>query len=185
MTLRPVARAVKARGRIEPVPDWRCLERPRFNMSTSIKGNATMTEVITPQYILRSVFVALGQGLISLAVEQFDDHFTFNDRALGLTFSDKGRLSDYFKKSRELLPDTAVEVKSAFECADFAFAEWKLTAIHSTSYGSVQVRTPIVLPGASIARIESGRIRYWSDYYDEKASMRLTLASFFVEWIEY
>lgn len=144
-----------------------------------------MTGVITPQYILRSVFVALGQGLISLAVEQFDEHFTFNDRALGLAFSDKGRLSDYFKKSRELFPDTAVEVTSSFESGACAFAEWKLKATHSTSYGSVQVRTPIVVPGASIARIENGRISYWSDYYDEKTSMRLTLASFFTEWIDY
>ena len=144
-----------------------------------------MTGVITPQYVLRSVFVALSQGMVSLAVDQFNDHFTFNDRALGLEFSDKGRLSDYFKKSRELFPDTAVEVGSAFESGDFAFAEWKLTATHSTSYGSVQVRTPFSLPGASIARIENGRISYWSDYYDEKTSMRLTLASFFIEWIDY
>jgi hypothetical protein len=154
-------------------------------MKPSLKSNDAMMDAHSPQHIVTSVLAALSKREISVAIDQFDEHFTFNDRALGLEFSDKGHLREYFVKVRELFPDTAIEVVSTFESGYSAFAEWKVTATRPTSYGSVQLRLPISLPGASIARIERGRIRYWSDYYDEKTSMRLTLASFFVEWIEY
>ena len=154
-------------------------------MKPSLKSSDAMMGASTPQHIVRSVLAALSQREISVAIDQFDEHFTFNDRALGLEFSDKGHLREYFVKVRELFPDTAIEVVSSFESGYYAFAEWKVTATRPTSYGSVKLRLPISLPGASIARIQRGRIRYWSDYYDQKTSMRLTLASFFVEWIEY
>ena len=154
-------------------------------MDSHINRNAVVTERRGPQFIPKSVFAALSEARISLAVDQFDDHFTFKDRALGLEFSDKEGLREYFEKSRELFPDSAIEVKSTFEVDDFAFAEWRLTATQFTSYGSVPLRLPISLPGASIARIQGEKIRYWSEYYDEKTSKRVTLASFFVEWIEY
>jgi limonene-1,2-epoxide hydrolase len=154
-------------------------------MKPSLKSNDVMIGASTPQHIVRSVLAALSQKKISVAIDQFDEDFTFNDRALGLEFSDKEGLREYFAKIRELFPDTAIEVVSTFESGDWASAEWKVTATRPTSYGSVKLRLPISLPGASIARIQRGRISYWSDYYDEKTSMRLTLASFFVECIEY
>jgi ketosteroid isomerase-like protein len=139
----------------------------------------------TPRQLLRTVLEALGQGRIAEAVDQFDDHFTFNDRALGLQFADKERLREFFKKSRELFPDTAVRVVSTYESGDTAFAEWNLTATRPGYHRSVPLQMPIALSGASIATIKNGGITNWSDYYDEKSSMRLTLASFFVPWIDY
>ena len=154
-------------------------------MKPSLKSSDAMMGASTPQHIVRSVLAALSRKEISVAIDQFDDRFTFNDCALGLEFSDKGHLREYFVKVRELFPDTTIEVISTFESGYSAFAEWKVTATRPTSYGSVKLRLPISLPGASIARIQRGRIRYWSDYYDEKTSMRLTLASFFVGSIDY
>ena len=154
-------------------------------MNPSTSSKAMWTGVSSPQSLLRAVLTALSQGRISEAVDSFDANFTFNDRALGLEFADKERLSEFFKRSRELFPDAALEVVSTCESGDTAFAEWKLTATWPTYYGSVKIKLPISLRGASIARIENGRIRYWSDYYDEKSSMRLTLASSFKDWIAY
>jgi hypothetical protein len=139
----------------------------------------------TPRYLLRAVLEALGQGRIAEAVDQFDDHFIFNDRALGLQFADKERLRQFFKKSRELFPDTAVRIVSTYESGDTAFAEWNLTATRLGYHCSVPLQMPIALSGASIASVKNGGITYWSDYYDEKSSLRLTLASFFVPWIDY
>ena len=150
-------------------------------MNTSIKSDTAVTAVSNPKYILQSVLTALSHGKISEAVDQFDDDFTFNDQALGLEFTDKGRLSEFFQKSRELFPDTVMEVISAFESGDHVIAEWKLTATQTLSYWML----PISLPGISIAEIENGRITHWSDYYDEKTSRRVTLASLFTDWIEY
>ena len=153
-------------------------------MNTSIKPDTTVTAVSNPKYILQSVFTALSHGKISEAVDQFDDDFTFNDQALGLEFTDKRRLSEFFQKSRELFPDTVVEVISTFESGDHVIAEWKLSATQTVSYW-IQLQVPISVRGVSIAEIENGRITHWSDYYDEKTSRRMTLASLFTDWIEY
>jgi hypothetical protein len=58
------------------------------------------------------VLAALNQGSISGAVDQFADDFTFTDHARGLQFSEKDRLAEFLQKSRQLFPDTVVEVVS-------------------------------------------------------------------------
>jgi ketosteroid isomerase-like protein len=159
----------------------RCVRKGVDGMSVQTYGNAVSAHVATPKYLVRAVLAALSQGNISEAVDKFDNHFTFNDRALGLELAEKGRLTAFFKKSRELFPYAAIQVVSAYESGDSAFAEWKLTATWPTYYISVPVHLPISLSGASIARVGNGRIVTWSDYYDEKTSKRLTLASSFLE----
>jgi ketosteroid isomerase-like protein len=135
--------------------------------------------------ILQSVLVALNEGKISEAVDQFDERFTFTDHALDLEFTDKSRLIEFFQKSRELFPDTVVEVDSSFQCGDDVVAEWKLTATQTKPYGSTRFRIPSSVRGTSIVRIENGKITHWSDYYDKTRSWRFSLAAFFTEWIEY
>ena len=134
---------------------------------------------------LRSVLTALSEGKFSEAVSRFDDHFTFIDQALDLEFTDKERLIEFFRKSRELFPDTALEIESTFAYEDHAAAEWKLTATQTESYGCQHYRFPIVVRGSTIVRVDNGRITRWSEYYDEKTSRRYRLAGMFKEWIEY
>ena len=142
--------------------------------------------VSDPKRMLQSVLAALNEGKIADAVDQFDDHFTFTDHALDLEFTDKGRLTEFFQKSRELFPDTVVEVDSSFQCGDHAIAEWKLTATtQAMPYGSTRFRIPISLRGTSIVHTKNGRITHWSDYYDQNRSWRFSLAAIFKEWIEY
>jgi hypothetical protein len=141
------------------------------------------TRVNAPERILQSALSALSGGKISEVVEQFNDLFTFNDHALALEFRDKLRLTAFFRKTRELFPDTEVEVVSTFECQDQAVAEWRLTATQPVPYGSISYRYPILLRGATIVQIENERITRWSDYYDQIASRRL--AVFFTECIEH
>lgn len=161
------------------------LGKDMTGMNSTTKKKAIWTGVTHPQYLVRAVLAALSQGRISEALDQFDENFTFYDRALGLEFVDKERLREFFEKSRQLFPDTAVELIAAYESGDTAFSEWRLTATWPTYYGSVPLQLPISLRGASIAKIQNGRIRYWSDYYDEKSSWRLTLASYFMDRNEY
>jgi hypothetical protein len=40
------------------------------------------------------------------------------------------------------------------------------------------------LHGASIIRIENGKVSEWSDYYDGLTSRRTALAAQFEEWVE-
>ena len=50
--------------------------------------------------IVRSVIIALNKKQISDAVDQFFERFTFTDHALGLEFTEKEHLLDFFRKSR-------------------------------------------------------------------------------------
>jgi len=154
--------------------------------TTDMDTDIARVGVSAPKRILQSVLAALNEGKISKAVDQFDDHFTFTDHALDLEFTDKGRLVEFFQKSRELFPDTVVEVDSTFQCGDYVIAEWKLTATTQTvPYGSTRFAIPISLRGTSIVRVENRRITHWSDYYDRNRSWRFSLAAFFTEWIEH
>lgn len=139
----------------------------------------------SPREILQSALAALDDGRVPEVVAQFDDRFTFNDHALALGFTDKPRLTEFLNKTRELFPDTTLEVLSLFEDGDHAIAEWKLSATQIVPYGSFSYRFPVSLLGTTIVRVESGRIIQWSDFYDQNTSRRVALASLFTEWIEY
>ena len=154
-------------------------------MTTCTKIDRSLSRAVTPVDILQSVLAALNQRNISTAVDQFADDFAFNDYALDLRFTDKGRLTEFFRKACELFPDTVVELVSTFECGDYAIAEWKLTATQTESFGSRSYRFPMVLRGSTIVQIENGRVAHWSDYYDQLRSRRGPLKAFFEEWIEY
>jgi steroid delta-isomerase-like uncharacterized protein len=157
-------------------------------MSTSaINADAALTGVRSPKRILLSVVAALSGGKISEAVGAFSDQFTFTDNALGLAFSDKTRLTEFFQKSRELFPDTKLVVTSTFESGDRVIAEWKLTATEVVPYLGLRTtsfRRPFSLPGVSVVEIKHARIVNWSDYYDLPTSRRMGLGAFFEEWIE-
>jgi steroid delta-isomerase-like uncharacterized protein len=153
-------------------------------ISTSTERDNGLSRVGAPQRILQSVLEALNQGRISQTVDQFDDDLTFNDHALGIDFTDKGRLTEFFEKCREFFPDAAVEVISIFECGDRVVAEWKLNATETVPFGSTQFRKPISVGGTSIVQITNGRVTRWSDYYDSVASRRFKVAAYFEEWVE-
>jgi ketosteroid isomerase-like protein len=138
-----------------------------------------------PLRTLQSALAALSKGRVREVVEQFADNFTFHDHALTLEFRDKSCLTDFFEKSRELFPDTRLEIVSLFEDGDRAIAQWKLSATQTVPYGSISYRFPISLHGATIVRVEDERIVQWSDYYDQSSSWRMSLGAFFTDWVEY
>jgi ketosteroid isomerase-like protein len=141
------------------------------------------TIVNTPQQILQSALDALREGNISEVLGHFADDFTFNDHTLTLEFTDKARLRKFFEKSRELFPGTALEIVSIFENGDRAIAQWKLSAMQIVSCFSISYRFPISLFGATIVRVENGRIVQWSDYHDQSSSRRMSLPAFFIDGI--
>ena len=75
---------------------------------------------------LEAVLSALRRGLIEEAVAQFCEPFTFVDHGLGLEFTDKARLAEFFRKARELYPDSSVLIDSTFRSDECVIAEWTL-----------------------------------------------------------
>src|SRR5262245_1514300 len=155
-----------------------------MNIIADISQSETSLITKTRSDILDSMLIALSEGKITEFVERFSDDFKFTDHALSLEFTDKGCLTEFLKKSRELFPDTVVEVRSTFESEDYAIAEWTLTATETAGYGSMQLRLPISLSGVSISQFNGGKITRWTDYYDQLTSRRVGLSAFFTEWVE-
>jgi steroid delta-isomerase-like uncharacterized protein len=160
--------------------------RPPIHEGVLSLDDEDSTSLNAPRSILQSALAALSEGRISEVVAQFDDRFKFNDHALTLEFTEKTRLTEFLDKSRELFPDTALEVVSVMESGDHAIAEWRLTATQTVPFfGSTSYRLPISVHGSTIVRVEHGKIVEWSDYYNQSSSRRMNLAAFFTEWIEY
>jgi ketosteroid isomerase-like protein len=141
------------------------------------------TTARSPQQILQSALTALREGNVSEVLELFADHFTFNDHLLTLQFTDKRHLREFFEKSRELFPDTALEIVSLFGEADHAVAQWKLAATQIVPCGASSYQFPVSLFGATIVRVEKERIVQWTDYHDQGSSRRMSLAAFFTKGI--
>jgi len=99
-----------------------------------INGNGTSPRIV------QLALAALSEGRVSELAEQFDQHFPFNDHSLGLEFTNKASLTEFFEKSRELFPETTLEMVSLFESGNRAIAEWILAATQTQPDGSISYR---------------------------------------------
>jgi hypothetical protein len=171
------------------------LEQQAYPQEEGEARDNESTGVKTPQHILQSALDALRKGSISEVLDQFADDFIFNDDALTLEFTDKLRLGEFFEKSRELFPGAGPEIVSIFEEGDQAIAQWKLSTMQIVAYGwnpsamqnipydSICYRFPIFLFGATIVRVDNGKIVRWTDCHDQSSSQRMSLPAFFTEGI--
>jgi steroid delta-isomerase-like uncharacterized protein len=147
--------------------------------------NRASAEPTTPHRILQTALAAWRQGNFAAAANQFNDQFTFTDHALGLEFKDKGRLTEFLAKTRELFPDSERKANTIFSSGDRVICEWTLTATHAVPFWNGRLRKePVCVQGISVVQIKNGKISEWSDYYDELKSRRSRVAAFFTEWIE-
>lgn len=127
----------------------------------------------------------LNSGRIDDLIANFAEQFRFKDHGIGLEFTEKERLAEFFRKAREFYPDSVLRTDGIFVSGDRVITEWtRRTTLTEPFYGSLSRKVPISLRGASIIRIDDGKITDWSDYYDGLASRRTALASFFTEWVE-
>ena len=130
-----------------------------ITMTTAcIEVDRLLCRAVTPVDILQTALAALNRRNISEALDQFADDFAFNDYALDLHFTDRGRLTEFFQKACGLFPDPVMELVSTFECGDYAIGEWKLTGTLIEQFGSRSYRFPIRLRGSTIVQTENGRV---------------------------
>ena len=139
-----------------------------------------------PEKIVLAVISHLNKGEIDDALALFADQFSFKDHGIGLEFNAKDRLAEFFRKARELYPDTLVRIETIFMSRQHVLTEWTVKAtLIEPAFGNWRQKVPISLHGASVVLAENGRIKRWSDYYDGLVSRRTALASYFTEWVEY
>jgi steroid delta-isomerase-like uncharacterized protein len=155
-----------------------------MNTDSTVLENAS-TETTTPSRILQTALAALRQGNFVDFADQFNDQFTFIDHALELEFRDKGRLTEFLAKIRELFPDSERKTSSIFSSGDRVISEWTLTATMTEPFlGGTLRKVPILVRGISVVQIKNGKINHWADYYDQLKSLRYSVATWFTEWIE-
>jgi len=148
-------------------------------MSESAFETATSEQMVLP------VLTRLDNGNIDDAIARFAEEFTFKDRGIGLEFKDKGRLTEFFQKTREYFPDSSLQVDSILMSLDHVVSEWTLhTSVTEPFYGALSRKVQILLHGVSVVRTKNGEIIEWSDYYDGLTSRRTALAAYFTDWGE-
>jgi hypothetical protein len=104
---------------------------------------------------------------------------------IGLEFSEKERLAEFFRKTRELYPDSSLQTDAIFVSGDHVIIRWSLhVTLTEPFYGQLSRKVSVELQGVSIVRTDNGKVTDWADYYDGLAVRRTALASYFTEWVE-
>lgn len=134
-------------------------------------------QTLSPETVVSAVLTQLNHGQIEDAIASFAVGFRFKDHGIGLEFTDKVRLSEFFRKTRELYPDSFCYASQYFASGEHVITLWTLeVTITEPFYAGLSRKVPISLPGVSIVRIDNGKIVDWADYYDGLTSRRTALA---------
>lgn len=74
--------------------------------------NQHLIELAACDETVLSPLTRLKNGTVEDAVADFAESFRFTDRGLGLEFTDRERLRDFFQKERELYPGLSFQLFS-------------------------------------------------------------------------
>ena len=142
-------------------------------------------QTLSPERIVSEALKHLNQEEIREATACFAADFRYQDHGIGLEFKNKERLTEFFRKARELYPDYVVRTDQTFVSGEHVITQWTLqVTITEPFYGGLSRRLPLSLRGVSIVRVDNGKIADWADYYDGLMSRRTALAAHFSEWID-
>jgi steroid delta-isomerase-like uncharacterized protein len=145
--------------------------------------SAIAIERARTEEVILSVVAHLKNGEIDDAINLFAEEFTYRDRGIGLEFTNKERLAEFFQKTREFVPDSCLQIDSMLMSVDHVVGEWTLhTTVTEPFYPGLMRKVPILLHGVSVVRTKNGKITRWSDYYDGLTSRRTALAAHFTDW---
>jgi steroid delta-isomerase-like uncharacterized protein len=153
-----------------------------------IQRRTEMVEMLVGMEALEGVVLTvlerLRNGKIEDAIACFAEEFSFKDHGVDLEFKNKERLAEFFRKTRELYPDSLLQTDAIFVTGDHVITEWTLQANvrEPGYYVGVSLTFPVSVHGVSIVLIDNGKVADWSDYYDKLTSRRGALASYFTEW---
>jgi len=143
-------------------------------------------QTLSAEKIVSAVLCQLNHEEVEEAIASFAASFRFKDHGIGLEFSDKHRLTEFFQKTRDLYPDYSLQTDQVFVIGDDVITQWTLYAtLAEPFYGRLTRKIPISIAGVSIVHTDKGQITDWADYYDGLTSRRTVLAAYFTEWIEY
>jgi hypothetical protein len=86
-------------------------------------------QMTASEEVVLNALTNLKNGKIENAIARFAAEFRFKDHGLGLEFSDKERLTEFFRKSREFYPDSFLQTDTIFLSGDHLITEWTLQTV--------------------------------------------------------
>jgi len=113
--------------------------------------------------VVLTVLSQLNNGKVEEAVAGFAEEFRFKDHGLGLEFTDKKRLAEFFEKTREFFPDTRLQTDVILVIGERVITEWTLNAtLPEPFYGGLKRKVKIYCTGRPLfgprtARSPTGR----------------------------
>src|ERR1700751_1383008 len=85
-----------------------------------------LVEVEALEGVVLTVLERLRNGKIEDAIACFAEEFSFKDHGVDLEFKNKERLAEFFRKKRELYPDSLLQTDTIFVSGDRVITEWTL-----------------------------------------------------------
>jgi steroid delta-isomerase-like uncharacterized protein len=138
-------------------------------------------QTLSPVKLVSEVLTHLNQEQIEDATACFAADCRYQDHGIGLDFSATERLTDFFRKTRELYPDYFLRTDQVLVSGEYVITQWTLqVTIKEPFYGEYSWKLPLSLPGVSVVRVENDKIADWADYYDGLTSRRTALAAHFI-----
>jgi hypothetical protein len=132
---------------------------------------------LSPQRAVSAVLRQPNQKRIEDATACFATDFGIRITALDWSLGKKNVWRN-FQKTRERYPDSSLQTDRILVSGDYVITEWTLRyKLTEPFYGGLSRKVPISLHGASIVRIENGKITDWADYYDGLTSRRTALGA--------
>ena len=143
-------------------------------------------QTLSSQEVVSAVLRLINQEQIEDAVACFTTDCRYKDHGIGLEFTDKERLTEFLRKTREFYPDYFLQADQTFVSGEHVITQWTLqVTIIEPFYAGLTRSVPISIAGVSVVRTDNGKIADWADYYDGLTARRTALAAHFTEWVEY
>src|SRR5215469_8308793 len=141
-----------------------------------------LVQSLTPEILVSAVLRQISDGHVEDATASFAPCFRFRDHGIGLEFSDKARLLEFFQKANELYPNRSLQTEKLLVIGDHVISQWTLkVTISEPFWAGLTRRTPISIAGVSIVRCENGQITDWVEYYDGLSARRSALVEHFTD----
>jgi|SRR6266478_2702074 len=105
--------------------------------------STVLNQIATPEAVISGVLTNLRNGRFVDASAHFAEEFRFPDHGIGLEFTDKARLAEFFAKARELYPDFSLTTNRVFTSGDHVTLEWTYRApITEPFFGGHSMKVP-------------------------------------------
>jgi SnoaL-like polyketide cyclase len=143
-------------------------------------------QTLSPQRVVSAVLRQLNHEQIEDAVACFPRIVGIRITALDWSLTDKERLTEFLRKTREFYPDYFLQADQTFVSGEHVITQWTLqVTIIEPFYAGLARSVPTSIAAVSVVRTDNGKIADWADYYDGLTARRTALGAHFTEWVEY